>query len=57
MLNLTTLYLDYLFFHPHMKVEVAAFTFFPWSCTLLHLRAELAPELVEQGKVTRLSFP
>lgn len=36
---------------------MAAFAFFPWSCALLHLRAELAPELVEQGKVTKLSFP
>lgn len=57
MLNLTTLYPDYLIFHPHEKGEVAAFTFFPWSCALLHLRAELALELVEQSKVTRLGFP
>lgn len=57
MLNLTTLYPDYLFFHLYEEGEVAAFTFFLWSCALLHPRAELAPELVEQGKVTRLGFP
>lgn len=56
MLYLTALYPDYLVFHPHEKGEVPAFTFLLWGCALLHLRAELAPELVRQNKVTRLDF-